>query len=134
MAPGASIALTNCQTCQTRRKDFANKNTQVLLFAAEELFDIVDADDIDNHSKRDTLVFNTFVFLQLVNQINARKLRGSVDPILARCGTQSWPDVGPNPGQMWSGPHTHIADRHASVQNLRVPTTHRSDQCMQVPL
>lgn len=50
----------------------------VLLFAGHRLFDIENGADVDreDQSQHFTIIFNTFVFLQIGNEINARKVHG----------------------------------------------------------
>lgn len=50
----------------------------VLLFAGHQLFDIENGKDVDRdeQSQHFTIVFNTFVLLQIGNEINARKVHG----------------------------------------------------------
>ena len=50
----------------------------VLLYAGHTLFDIENGKDVDRdeHSQHFTIIFNTFVFLQIGNEINARKVHG----------------------------------------------------------
>ncbi|KAJ8249622.1 hypothetical protein COCON_G00228380 [Conger conger] len=50
-----------------------------LLFAGEQIFDIDNGRDVPLHappSEHYTIVFNTFVMMQLFNEINARKIHG----------------------------------------------------------
>ena len=50
----------------------------VLLYAGHILFDIENGKDVDRdeQSQHFTIIFNTFVFLQIGNEINARKVHG----------------------------------------------------------
>lgn len=50
----------------------------VLLYAGHTLFDIENGKDVDRdeESQHFTIVFNTFVFLQIGNEVNARKVHG----------------------------------------------------------
>ena len=50
----------------------------VLLFAGHTLFDIENGKDVDRdeQSQHFTIIFNTFVFLQIGNEVNARKVHG----------------------------------------------------------
>jgi Ca2+ transporting ATPase len=47
-----------------------------LLFAGPNLFDIEPGHEAENNSVHYTLIFNTFVWMQLFNEINARMLKG----------------------------------------------------------
>ena len=49
-----------------------------LLYAGHILFDIENGKDVDRdeQSQHFTIIFNTFVFLQIGNEINARKVHG----------------------------------------------------------
>lgn len=54
----------------------------VLLFAGDSLFNISSGRQLGHNadpSTHYTIIFNTFVFLQLFNEINARKIHGEIN-------------------------------------------------------
>lgn len=54
----------------------------VLLFAGPEILDLEpghEVSDRDENSVHYTIIFNTFVWMQLFNEINARKLKGEIN-------------------------------------------------------
>jgi P-type Ca2+ transporter type 2B len=62
--------------------------TMVLLFAGPDIFDIpAGSEDKDVDTIHYTLIFNTFVWMQLFNEINSRKLKGERKYFLGRSFT-----------------------------------------------
>ncbi|KAI2665409.1 Plasma membrane calcium-transporting ATPase 3 [Labeo rohita] len=68
-----------------------------LLFAGEKMFDIDNGRNAPLHappSEHYTIVFNTFVMMQLFNEINARKIHGERNIIIVQFGGKPFSCVG----------------------------------------